>query len=212
MNAEKIKDVLISYLTATHAEIRIYKEKSIGPSICDIMAVTDRLTGFEIKSDLDNYRRLPEQIKAYNEFFDENYLVVGYGHINSATEKVPSHWGIILICDTDVKVLREAGHNPLVSRRKQLSILWKLELKNILTKNNLPAFAQKGNAKRIINRLKKFDKLCEEIHEDLKQTARRKSELEFLLANEESSYKKKLADCEAEAKSIKACMEELHLE
>ena len=71
-----IRNILIAYLKASNHEIRIYQEKSIGTSICDVMAVTDRLTGYEIKSDLDNYFRLAGQIKAYDRFFDENYLVV----------------------------------------------------------------------------------------------------------------------------------------
>lgn len=93
MNEKSIRDILISYLQATSNEIRIYQEKSIGPSICDIMAVTDRLVGYEIKSDLDNYARLSNQIQAYDSFFDENYLVVSEKHISSATEKVPGYWG-----------------------------------------------------------------------------------------------------------------------
>ena len=89
MNAKKIKDVMISYIKATSGEVRIYQEKSIGSSICDVMAVTDHLIGYEIKSDLDNYVRLREQVKAYTDFFDENYLVVGERHVNSAAEKIP---------------------------------------------------------------------------------------------------------------------------
>ncbi len=76
MNDKAIRNILIAYLKASNHEIRIYQEKSIGTSICDVMTVTDRLTGYEIKSDLDNYSRLAGQIKAYDRFFDENYLVV----------------------------------------------------------------------------------------------------------------------------------------
>ena len=36
---------------------------------CDVMAVTDKLTGYEIKSDQDNYARLQDQVKAYDRFF-----------------------------------------------------------------------------------------------------------------------------------------------
>jgi hypothetical protein len=143
MNDKRIRDILISYLKAVNNEIRIYQEKSIGSSICDIMAVTDKLTGYEIKSDLDNYSRLEEQIKQYNKFFDENYIVVSSKHIKSVSEKVPNHWGIIYILDDNVQIERIAKSNFLVSRRRQLSILWKLELKNILIKNNLSLFAQK---------------------------------------------------------------------
>jgi hypothetical protein len=76
MNDKAIRDILIAWLQATNHEIRIYQEKNIGSSICDVMAVTDKLTGYEIKSDLDNYARLEMQIHAYDRFFDENYLVV----------------------------------------------------------------------------------------------------------------------------------------
>lgn len=143
MNAKKIKNILISYIKATAGEVRIYQEKSIGNSICDVMAVTDRLIGFEIKSDLDNYTRLQEQVKSYMAFFDENYLVVGERHIHSAAERVPDSWGILCVTESGISLVRKATINISVSRRKQLSILWKLELKNLLVKNEMPAYAQK---------------------------------------------------------------------
>ena len=74
MNDKKIRKILIAYLEANNTEIRIYQEKSIGNSICDIMTVTNCLTGFEIKSDADNYRRLETQVAAYERFFDQNYI------------------------------------------------------------------------------------------------------------------------------------------
>lgn len=143
MNAKKIKNILISYIKATAGEVRIYQEKSIGNSICDVMAVADRLIGYEIKSDLDNYTRLQEQVKSYTAFFDENYLVVGERHIHSAAERVPDSWGILCVTESDISLVRKATTNTSVSRRKQLSILWKLELKNLLVKNAMPAYAQK---------------------------------------------------------------------
>ncbi|HBN39171.1 MAG TPA: hypothetical protein DD404_06545, partial [Ruminococcaceae bacterium] len=98
---------------------------------------------YEIKSDLDNYQRLDSQITAYSKFFDENYIVISSKHLKSAVYKVPSSWGIICIRDNNVTTERIAQTNQMVRRRNQLSILWKLELKNILVKNDLPMFAQK---------------------------------------------------------------------
>lgn len=63
MNDKEIRKILIEYLKTTATEIRIYQEKSIGSSICDLMTVSDCITGYEIKSDLDNYSRLDSQIK-----------------------------------------------------------------------------------------------------------------------------------------------------
>ncbi|NCE64939.1 hypothetical protein D1159_10160 [Pseudoflavonifractor sp. 524-17] len=68
MNAQEIKNILIAYLKTANREIRIYQEKSIGDAVCDLMAVTNCLTGYEIKSDLDNYQRLNHQITAYDRF------------------------------------------------------------------------------------------------------------------------------------------------
>ena len=143
MNDKAIRDILIAWLQATNHEIRIYQEKSIGASICDVMAVTDKLTGYEIKSDLDNYARLEDQVKAYDRFFDENYLVVSQGHSRSAENKVPYHWGILCIQNDNITILRKAQKNKYVYRRSQLTVLWKLELKNLLIKNNMPLYAQK---------------------------------------------------------------------
>lgn len=65
MDDKSIRKILIAYLKAVSKEVRIFEEKSIGNSICDVMAVTDLLIGYEIKSDLDNYQRLERQIQAY---------------------------------------------------------------------------------------------------------------------------------------------------
>ena len=97
MDDKSIRKILISYLKAQNKEIRIYQEKSIGNTICDVMAVTNCLVGYEIKSDLDNYERLPKQIEAYNQFFDKNYLVVSEKYRVSAADNIPHYWGIICI-------------------------------------------------------------------------------------------------------------------
>lgn len=155
MKDKEIRNILISFLKANSNEIRIYQEKSIGASVCDIMVVTDKLTGFEIKSDRDNFARLERQVKAYSLFFDKNYIVVGKTHLAAAADRVPDDWGIICILDDKVTVERKAKKNSSVSRRKQLTILWKLELKNILVKNHLPTYAQKEKsyiADRILER------------------------------------------------------------
>lgn len=143
MNDKQIRKTLIAWILAKYSEVRIYQEKSIGSSICDVMAVTDELIGFEIKSDCDNYSRLERQIKSYEQFFDMNYLVVSDTHLKSSFDKVPARWGIIRVSEGNISVERPAMENIRVSRRSQLSILWKLELKNLLIKNGLPMYAQR---------------------------------------------------------------------
>ena len=143
MKDSEIREILIAYVKSINNEVRIYQEKSIGSAVCDVMAVTDRLIGYEIKSDADNYQRLKKQIGFYNNFFDENYIVINKKHLDSAREKVPDSWGILYIDNSKIQILRNSSKNIKVSRRSQLSVLWKLELKNILIRNRLPLYAQK---------------------------------------------------------------------
>lgn len=108
MKDKDIRDILLAYIKASYPEVRIYQEKSIGSSICDVMAVTNQLIGFEIKSDSDNYERIERQVAAYDNFFRRNYIVVGKTHEKSAIEKVPDHWGVLVIENDHITVLREA--------------------------------------------------------------------------------------------------------
>lgn len=143
MTDKEMRRILIEYLTINNKEFRIFQEKSIGSSVCDVMLVTDRLCGFEIKSDSDNFERIGRQVAAYEQFFDENTLVVGGRYLQTAQEKVPESWGILCIERHGVLKVRAAAKNKNVSRKAQLSVLWRMELKNLLAKNNLPAFTYK---------------------------------------------------------------------
>lgn len=66
------------------------------------------------------------------------------------------------IRDSAVTIERKAKNNKKVSRRSQLSVLWKIEMKNLLIKNNLPLYAQ---------REKGFiaDKIVESVSSDILQ-------------------------------------------
>ena len=146
MQDKEIRKILIEYLKIQHEDHRIYQEKNIGTAVCDVMLVTDHLSGFEIKSDCDNYERLPRQVHAYDLMFDKNYIAVGVSHINSIKTKVPTHWGILAVDSSGIRSIREAKRNKSVKRTHQLNLLWKLELKNLLLKNQLPVYAQKSKA------------------------------------------------------------------
>lgn len=50
MKDKDIRKTLISYLQIPDDEIRIYQEKNIGSYICDVIAVTPKLTCLENKS------------------------------------------------------------------------------------------------------------------------------------------------------------------
>ena len=146
MNDKQIREILVAYLRTHNSDMRIFHEKSIGGSTCDLMVVdSERITGFEIKSDLDNYQRLDSQVKHYNQFFEYCYIVVGKSHSQSIVSRIPNYWGIIVITEDSIEVKRKAvsvfDKNII---RSQLTILWKLELKNLLNYFRLPMYALKS--------------------------------------------------------------------
>ena len=152
MTDKEMRSILIEYLSIKNRVFRIFQEKSIGSSVCDLMLVTDKLSGFEIKSDSDNFERIDRQIAAYEQFFNENTLVVGAKYAGIAEKKVPENWGILCIERQKVSVVRLAGNNKKASVKNQLSVLWRMELKNLLIQNDLPAFTYKSK-EYIIERL-----------------------------------------------------------
>lgn len=152
MNDKEIRKILISFLKTRYKELRIYQEKQIGGAVCDLMMVTECLTGFEIKSDLDNYSRIANQVNCYDKFFDCNYIVVGDSHRESVVRKVPEYWGIMVISSEGISVVRLPQKTNRRSVMAQLSILWKLELKNLLNYFSMPIYAQKDK-KYISDRL-----------------------------------------------------------
>ena len=175
MKDESIRIVVFDWLEENFGKMRIFEESPIGKSRCDFYVVTDKLTGFEIKSDADSYERLPKQIKDYDQYFDQNYIVVGAQHIKSVAKKVPDYWGILCVTDEEegfiVKMIRRPVPNPKVKREKQLSKMWHNELTSIATKLGTPLYMGKSKPTRIKGIIKHakdsalLGAICEELFE-----------------------------------------------
>ena len=169
MNDYEIREAVCTYIEHIHrGKYRIIDELVIGKARADIVTVTDSLAGYEIKSDADSYKRLPGQIKEYDRYFQQNYLVVGANHKETASKHVPSYWGILCMSKSEtavpaaeaegiastmrgsppvrIETIREAGQNPKYSQKKQLSLLWRKELNNILKANGLLKCSGKSKA------------------------------------------------------------------
>ena len=167
MNDHEIRETLCKCIEYIHHEkFRIIDELVIGEARADIVMVTDSLTGYEIKGDGDSYSRLPGQVEEYDRFFQRNYLVVGVNHRTTAPKHVPQYWGILCVSESEkgvqIETIREAGQNPKYSQKKQISLLWRKELENILKANSLPLCS--GKTKAYIRRY-----ILERVHRDALQ-------------------------------------------
>ena len=80
-----IREPLFYYLEQIHGKVR-FLEADV------VMVLPDKICGIEIKSDADSYARLAAQVKYYDKYYDENYLVIGSTHAHHAAEHVPEHW------------------------------------------------------------------------------------------------------------------------
>ncbi len=144
-----IRDPLIFYLEDLYDKIRILDEKTMGRSRADIIMVTENnICGIEIKSDADNYSRLPRQIEDYDKYYDQNIVVVGTSHANHIEEHIPEYWGIITVEEyngkADFYMLRAPKDNPRLIWERKMEILWKSELAIIQNKYLFPKYQDRS--------------------------------------------------------------------
>lgn len=175
MKDNSIRRVIFDYLEENYGKIRIFEESPIKNSRCDFYTVTDRLTGYEIKSDADSYERLARQIQDYDAFFDENYIVVGRTHRAHVAKKIPPYWGIICITDEEegflVETVRPAEKNPKMKRKNQLLKLWNSEITSIARRRGCHTYMGKSKSFRAGELIKKIDddtlreEICSELFE-----------------------------------------------
>ena len=72
------------------------QEKGVYDCRIDVYTVSSReFIGYEIKSDADTLKRLPQQIVSFNRLFDRMYLVCGSKHLDEALQLIPDWWGVI---------------------------------------------------------------------------------------------------------------------
>jgi hypothetical protein len=65
-----------------------------GTARIDVATFGAHISGYEIKSDYDNFDRMSNQIHAYNRVFSRINLVCGPRHVPYAKAVLPSWWGI----------------------------------------------------------------------------------------------------------------------
>lgn len=150
LNDSDIRKVIHAGFSGKKEETRILEEFPMGDSRADLLLVTKtKLIGLEIKSDRDSFVRLSRQIKDYEKFFDENYLVVGTYHVEEALRTVPAHWGIYEVYESGdgtyvMELVRSASMALKENTEEKLYLLWRNELMRIVREYRLA----RGNLQR----------------------------------------------------------------
>lgn len=130
--------------SAVHAALRrtesdlIVDEFVIGEQgRIDVAVVSDHLTGYEIKSDLDRLTRLPRQMAVFGEVFDYCILVVTPRHLHGARQVLKRGWGLAVVDRSQEYGLTYTQIRKPHERRNRdklalASLLWRSELLSAL--------------------------------------------------------------------------------
>jgi hypothetical protein len=107
-----------------------------GSYRADVVRLSERLAGFEIKSTADSLDRLPHQVRAYSAVFDMATAVVTANHLGQALEILPDWWGVTLAARGTGRIalirLREPQQNPSPDPNALAALLWKSEADQLL--------------------------------------------------------------------------------
>jgi len=122
-------------------ETAIFEELGVahGAARVDIAVINGIMHGYEVKSDLDTLRRLPEQMNIYNSVFDKVTLIVGSTHLITAFKEIPEWWGVETArVDENGTVffnkIREPNNNPQQQKISIARLLWRHEALDKLEK------------------------------------------------------------------------------
>ena len=102
-------------------------EIKINSSRIDFVTINGNSISYEIKSGIDNLRKLSKQIDDYQNVFEYNYVVVDEKHFEPAQEIVPSKYGIYVLIDGMLTRKNIAKKNLFFQPDKQLQLFTKKE-------------------------------------------------------------------------------------
>lgn len=142
MNDHHLRQAVKRKVLARHAkdpDTRIVEELGLRHGIArvDIAVVNGIIHGYELKSDKDNLKRLPQQIQIYSSVLDKVTLLVGIRHALEAITLVPDWWGIKIARvgsrgAFEFGSYRTADLNPSLDPLSVCKLLWRDEALTLL--------------------------------------------------------------------------------
>ncbi|SHK62063.1 sce7726 family protein [Paramaledivibacter caminithermalis] len=107
-----------------------------GDARMDVAVVNGLLHGYEIKSEGDTLKRLPNQIEIYNKVFDTVTIVTSDSHLNKTIDIIPEWWGVIKVRKYTksfyLEDVREPKLNDFTDAYSIVQLLWRNEALQIL--------------------------------------------------------------------------------
>jgi hypothetical protein len=139
MKDKDIRKILIEWIKEVFNPTNIREEMPTGTTRLDLTAFnkdTNTIYGFEIKSDKDTTNRLERQSWSYDKVCDFCYIVTTKKYVEKVANIVTERWGIILIEENKVSVIREPQRNKYLDKRALLNLCWKKEILRAISCRN----------------------------------------------------------------------------
>jgi hypothetical protein len=120
----------------------------------DLALINGRISGYEIKSDVDSLTRLPSQLGSYGKIFEQLCVVTTPKKSRTVLENTPSWCGVLCYSDEGkFKTLRKLKLNPNVDIECLLYSLSKKELLKIAATASLNYVKTKNLKSEIISEI-----------------------------------------------------------
>ncbi len=142
-------DVLIEELGVEHGAARV-----------DVALLSDRLMGFEIKSDFDTLDRLARQMHTYHRVFDSLTIVTTVAYARQVEALLPEWWGIIVATPGEGEDVYLTERRPAKRHKHQeaaslASLLWRDEAYGFLVARGGPVVKAKAPRQTIYEAIAK---------------------------------------------------------
>jgi len=111
-NEYVFKNILMTNLLDVSKGMSAVLEQHMGDSRADLMILDDTSTVYEVKTDLDQFVRLPAQLTNYCYHAEFVYVVVSEKRAVNALTHIPAHVGLMAVQnDGSLRVVRQAISN-----------------------------------------------------------------------------------------------------
>ena len=137
--AEKMKVRIIEWLLEGHLGFDIARD-SVGLEVlfsrnrrrADMLIVSNEFHALEIKGDLDNLSKLPDQLHDYSNTFDKTSMVITTKHLKKIRQLLPRYTGIILFEKNSLRIIRKATLRKRLDKGSLLVFMGKVQLGKLL--------------------------------------------------------------------------------
>lgn len=111
-------------------------ELPVGGSRVDLCKVNGSSIAYEIKTDLDNLKRLDKQVMDYHRAFEQVYVICSFNRVSEVESVLPDNCGIYIYTSSSSRQYqfekyRSANNAITLDSKLQLSLFWANELRTV---------------------------------------------------------------------------------